>query len=253
MKVLICGKGGCGKSATTALLAKEMAARGFKTLVVDNDESNFGLHSQLGIPLPRYLIEHFGGRKAAAKKLFEGDSKSVFQSKWSLRDIPREHVNEKESVTLLAIGKIHEFAEGCACPMNALTSDFLRNLELAEDELVLVDADAGIEHFGRGVEESCDLVLTVIDPTEESIRLAGRISHITEQIDKELHYVLNKVDERTESILLEKVGREKVVAAIPRDSRIFECCLAGEELDFTVDGIGDVADMLVSYSSGVRG
>lgn len=40
MKVLVCGKGGSGKSTVAALLAKSMARRGYGVLVVDSDESN---------------------------------------------------------------------------------------------------------------------------------------------------------------------------------------------------------------------
>jgi len=38
MKILICGKGGCGKSTVVALLAKEMALRKNRILVIDSDE-----------------------------------------------------------------------------------------------------------------------------------------------------------------------------------------------------------------------
>lgn len=252
MKVLICGKGGSGKSAITTLLAKEMGRRGFKTVVVDNDESNYGLHAQLGVEIPNYLINHFGGRKKAAETLFD-DEKSVFDRRWKMRDIPKEHLSEKGNVSLLVIGKIHDFAEGCACPMNALTKDFLKNLELDRDELVLVDADAGVEHFGRGVEESCDLIMVVIDPTEESVRLAGRISGMAEQIDKDVSYVLNRADGEVQRLLIQKVEREKVITSVPEDRRIFRYCLEGKELDFRVESIGDIADMLEIRSKAAGG
>ena len=47
MKLILCGKGGSGKSRISALLARAYAARGMRLLVVDSDESNFGLHRQL--------------------------------------------------------------------------------------------------------------------------------------------------------------------------------------------------------------
>ena len=48
MKIVICGKGGSGKSTISALLAREIAEKGNEVLVVDTDESNFGLYKQLG-------------------------------------------------------------------------------------------------------------------------------------------------------------------------------------------------------------
>ena len=39
MKIAVCGKGGCGKSTVTSLLAKALARRGKEILVIDSDES----------------------------------------------------------------------------------------------------------------------------------------------------------------------------------------------------------------------
>jgi len=63
MKILICGKGGCGKSTIVALLAKEIAARRNTVLVIDSDESNIGLHSRLGMQKPDDFMNYFGGKK----------------------------------------------------------------------------------------------------------------------------------------------------------------------------------------------
>ena len=52
MKVMICGKGGSGKSTVTVLLARALRAAGKSVLVVDADESNLCLHRLLGASLP---------------------------------------------------------------------------------------------------------------------------------------------------------------------------------------------------------
>lgn len=57
MKFVICGKGGSGKSTVSALIAQQMASRGEKVLVVDTDESNFGLYKQLGLPQPKDFMD----------------------------------------------------------------------------------------------------------------------------------------------------------------------------------------------------
>ena len=63
MKVAVCGKGGSGKSTVTTLLAKELAERGRKVLVIDSDESNYGLSRQLGVDLPLDFPLFLGGNK----------------------------------------------------------------------------------------------------------------------------------------------------------------------------------------------
>ena len=143
MKILICGKGGCGKSTIVALLAKEMALRKNKILVIDSDESNIGLHSRLGMQKPDDFMNYFGGKKLLFEKTKE------MKNKWTLDDLPRDYLAEKENIQLLSMGKIYEFGEGCACPINALSSKFLEIVDLGEGEFLIADTDAGIEHFGR--------------------------------------------------------------------------------------------------------
>ena len=65
MKVAVCGKGGSGKSTVTTLLAKELAGRNKKVLVIDSDESNYGLSRQMGVDLPLDFTAYFGGKQKA--------------------------------------------------------------------------------------------------------------------------------------------------------------------------------------------
>ncbi len=52
MKILICGKGGSGKSTVAALLSNAMHKRGKRIFLVDSDESNIGLYRMLGLDMP---------------------------------------------------------------------------------------------------------------------------------------------------------------------------------------------------------
>ncbi len=53
----------CGYILPDSLLAKALARRGKKILVIDSDESNYGLHRQLGMKLPRDFTDYFGGKQ----------------------------------------------------------------------------------------------------------------------------------------------------------------------------------------------
>ncbi len=235
MKLLICGKGGCGKSTVAALLAKSLVKNGNSVLVIDTDESNFGLHRQLGVDLPPDFTDHFGGKKAILDKIMRAepswDSVSFFEDEWSFADIPQPYISEKDDVKLVAIGKIHEVGEGCACPMAMLVKEFIGNLRLNPGEVVITDTEAGIEHFGRGIEENADAILMVIDPSYESMKLSEKVADLSNSIGKPVYFVLNKVDESNEQFMRETIGDQgSIVAAIPADANLSLTGLKGEEI-----------------------
>jgi CO dehydrogenase maturation factor len=241
VKILICGKGGCGKSTIVTLLAKEIAARGNKVLVIDSDESNIGLHNRLGMQKPEDFMNYFGGKKVLFEKTKE------MKDKWRLDDLPKDYLTEKGNIQLLSMGKIYQFGEGCACPINALSSKFLEILDLGDGEFLIADTDAGIEHFGRGVEKGVDILLTIIDPSRESILLAEKVSELGQQVDKPVYYILNRIaDQETEDLILNSMDREKVIAIIPENRKIFISGLAGNEFNMDAKGIKEIADMLES-------
>lgn len=250
MKVLICGKGGSGKSTITAMLAKSMAKRGYNVLVVDSDESNFGLHRQLGVGMPEDFMNYLGGKRSLGEKLMgayqRGDTLSLFENKWQISDIPEAYTVEKENVKVMAIGKIHDFGEGCACPMGALARNLLTNIETTSEDLILVDTEAGIEHFGRGVEEGCDIVLMVLDPSYESIRLSEKIRELTEKAGKPFYFILNRVDEVGIQLMMEALGKTNLLASIPSSPEVFQAGFAGEELNVELPEIESISDFLVS-------
>ncbi|RLC60495.1 MAG: ATP-binding protein [Chloroflexi bacterium] len=174
MKISICGKGGSGKSTVVALLANEAQARGYHVLVVDSDESNSGLFHMLGFdhpPVP--LMELVGGKKSLKQKMSQTNVLSEAQI--ATTQIPDQHLVQRDSLMLVSIGKILQSLEGCACPMGVLSREFLKKLALAEDELAIVDMEAGVEHFGRGVDTSIDSVLIVVEPPLESVNVGQKI------------------------------------------------------------------------------
>jgi len=220
MKICVCGKGGSGKSTVVALLAAELRRRGKRVLVVDSDESNAGLYWMLGFEEPPApLMELAGGRKNIQRTLRaaiveNGDYQEtpiLARDKFCIDDLPAEHVRWADATLrsspdasglrstsglgLVCIGKIHQALEGCACPMGVLSREFLKKLQTTDEEVVVVDMEAGVEHFGRGVETSVDAVLVVVEPSLESVSLAERIKGLASGAGASFAgAVLNKID-----------------------------------------------------------
>ena len=260
MKIAICGKGGSGKSAIVTLLANAMRERGYRVLVVDSDESNLGLYRMLGFdraPIP--LMELVGGKKSVQKqmasKYSSGDPEPrmnvLAQDEISVEDIAREHVLEKDNIRLMSIGKILQSLEGCACPMGVLSREFLKKLRLNENEVAIVDMEAGVEHFGRGVETSIDSVLVVVEPSFDSIQLAEKVNSLASGIGVDnVCAVLNKV---TSDEMIAKLSEElrkrniHVIGRIHYDPEIFDACLEGRPLygGKAAQEVGEILDTVI--------
>ncbi|WP_209476653.1 ATP-binding protein [Thermococcus stetteri] len=194
MKILVSGKGGCGKSTISAMLGKYLAGRGYRVLIIDADESNPGLYRMLGLPKVKTLAEHLGGKKRAKILMaVEGEGEldeELFD--WTLDEVPEEILARKGNLAVLTIGKIEEAEEGCACPYGFLARKLLEGIKLKENEVIIVDTEAGIEHFGRGVDKHVDVVVDVAEPSLESIELSRKIASLSESLGLKHILVLNK-------------------------------------------------------------
>jgi CO dehydrogenase maturation factor len=248
MKILICGKGGSGKSTVTSLLAKNLEAEGYRVLVVDADESNYGLSAQLGLAEPLELMEQIGGKKALKNKMgrvVDGHKAPVFDASWRIEDIPAESISKKGNLYLLQIGKVKHFDEGCACPMGVLSKDFLNHLTLSSKDIAIIDTEAGVEHLGRGVAEGVDLIFGVIDPSYESIRLSKKIATMTAESKKPLYFIINKADAAVAEKIISQIGREHVIGVVPFSPSLQEKGLLGESLDAKMLDISAITNFII--------
>lgn len=232
MKLMLCGKGGCGKSTLSALLAKEYVKMGKSVLVVDADESNFGLHRQLGMELPKDFTQYFGGKSSILDNLMSSNFDYLFfDEKWKMSDIPSEYISEKGGIKLLSAGKIHEAGEGCACAMGTISQQFNLNLKLEENEIAILDMEAGVEHFGRGIDDTVDAILMVIDPSYESMKLCEKVTNMGKSINKPVFYVLNKINANNEKFIRNTLGNaDQIIGVIPSSTEIARAGLKGQEL-----------------------
>lgn len=233
MKISVCGKGGCGKSTVTTLLANAFAEDGKRVLVIDGDESNFGLANMLGKEQPKEYIDEMGGKQKMMPALANApfDIPRFFEKPWSMDALPGGPGLSSGEVKVMSVGKIHSDNEGCACIFNAVMAQLVDNLQLGEDDVVLVDTEAGIEHFGRGTDNSVDLLLMVIDPTAESMKLADKVREIAEHMGKPLLYVLNKVEEGDADLIRERVADpSRIAAEIPASREIRKAGFEGTPL-----------------------
>ena len=141
---------------------------------------------------------------------------------------------DNDGIKLVIVGKILMALEGCACPMSIVSRSFLKKLRLEADEVAIVDLEAGVEHFGRGVETGVDCVLVVVEPSVDSLEVAKKIKELANQIQiADVWAILNKItseeiaDKLTVHLNKEDIG---VIGSIHQTPEIFESCLEGRPL-----------------------
>ena len=254
MKVVICGKGGSGKSTITAMLAREFVSRGRDVLVVDTDESNTGLNSLLGTDEVYDLMDYLGGREEMTKKIRAAapDYASIkfFEDEFGFDSLPGGYFSENKGVKLVSVGKIHEAGEGCACPMGMLARQFIAGIVTGENDIVIVDTEAGIEHFGRGIDSEADVVLMVIDPSFESVKLAEKISRMSDKAGISVHYVLNKWDDDYSSdFFAGSDDLSKVICRIAHNPEIISAGFSGSIPENIPDEITELAGKVVEFKA----
>jgi CO dehydrogenase maturation factor len=241
-KMAVCGKGGTGKSTLTALLAEVLRQQGYTLLVVDSDESNPGLPRLLGLDTPSSplisLLERFsmGDRKP--------DASWLEAARISLESIPREFIVSAPRMKFLTVGKIIDPFQGCACQMADLARDFVQKIYLGIKEIMLIDMEAGIESFGRGIERGVDTVLTIVEPSFDSLALAEKIRYMSEGIGiPAIQAILNKipsaeVEERLREELKNK--QVKVAGAVYLDPQISQAGFFGKKLPDNTEAAAQV-------------
>ena len=248
-KIFINGRGGCGKSTFISLIAKELSKQN-KVLIIDMDEGNIGLNKILNVDVPQQsLLEYYGGRDKIMGEILKVGIKGMVMEKINLKNeessdsidilenmtlnnLPKEYTTWKENIGFIEAGKINDPDEGCACPMGNLTRDFLNHIQLQDNEVILVDTSAGIEHIGRGVIESADKLITIVDPSSDAILLANKIEELSKKASKEYEVIINKVDENTKTLVEQQLNDDiNIIGSLEYDPSIAQSNLTQTEIN----------------------
>ena len=144
--------------------------------------------------------------------------------------------------TLLQVGKIEAYGQGCDGPLEKVVRDFL----IEGDAVNLIDMKAGVEHFGRRIPDHMDIVLGVLDSTLESVLIAKRMAEFCREAGIENFWlILNKIgSDEVKSLLMNKLEnlQGRVIGSIPYDEELvkaglFERSLSGCNIEEQVGHI----------------
>jgi len=211
MKIAITGKGGVGKTTFAAILSRLYAADGCRVLAVDADpDANLAL--ALGFPqkvmaniVPiAEMKEMIADRTNTPSDSFG----KMFKLNPQVDDIPEKYCLEYNGVRLLTMGTVENGGSGCVCPEHVVLKRLISHLVLQNEDVVILDMEAGIEHLGRGTAQGVNAFIVVVEPGARSLQTYAKIkklaldigvtkvfavgNKVKNQMDKE--YILSSVD-----------------------------------------------------------
>jgi len=207
MRIVVCGKGGSGKSTVVTLMARVLRDRGYVVHVVDGDPSNPGLYWMLGFEkAPEPLMDFYGGKQCAGGEVTcpVDDPTPLVKGQINLEELPGRYSIGKSGITLFRVGKIENVYEGCDGPESKIARDF----RVPGDHVTLIDVTAGLEHFGRGVEVRADAIMSVVDPTATSFFLAKMAKDMVDDIKRGVPPFTAHMEDARDVEMARKIARE---------------------------------------------
>lgn len=232
MKVAVAGKGGVGKTLIAGAIAYFFAGKGYKVLAIDADPAP-NLAITLGIPSGKAKeIKPISENKQLIEEKTGTGVPGVYKFSFTVDDIVQKYaLTSPLGVNLLVMGTIRSAGGGCTCPANALIRALLRHLIVERDEAVILDMEAGIEHFGRATAKHVDVMLAVADANMKALEVANKIFQLSREAGIEKIFLLgNKIKDKVEEELLIEFSKENnfpILGFIPYDSSVFEADMKG--------------------------
>lgn len=257
-RVVVVGKGGVGKSTVTALLARLLARRGARVVAVDADEQR-NLAATLGFDVTAaaaivavaedadYVAEKTGARPG------EGAGGLLRLTPDTADVVDRLSVAGPDGVRVVVMGGLRQAGGGCLCPETALVSAAVAGMHLHDDDVVLMDTHAGVEHFGRALARGFDTALVVVEPTFNSVQVGVTSARLAAELGiGRIHLVVNQArsdaDRGRVAAYAEQVGGFEWdgVTVVPFDDAARQCepavdrLLDGSTLAEAVTGLADL-------------
>jgi len=185
--VAFSGKGGSGKTTTTAMVLRQLIRSGRKPVLAVDADPNATLAMTLGVDEGETIADLRDSMGEAAQKVSEIPKTRLMDQYLA------ELLNEQAGYDLLTMGR----PEGpkCYCYVNGLLRRYLSLLRKSY-AYILVDCEAGMEYLSRLVVDDVESLVLVAESTPIGLATARRIAKLADSLSVKVQrriLALNKV------------------------------------------------------------
>ncbi len=233
MKIAIVGKWGSGKSTISRLLTQYLLSQQHQVCAIDSDH-NMDFTDLLGYD--------FQSESPSFKDLYDELLVYLQEEGQKARAVIKKHLwyyrfalDEMDEYTKkvliqyndnLKIGVVWLWSEdvmmwsSCAHGMSNPLKIWLTLLDEWKHDVV-VDGVAGVDMINFGLYHACDYLITVVEPSRNSIKVAQQIKNLCEMSDVNYGFVVNKYQQNEYAQQITEQFGDKILGTIAFDDGLF--------------------------------
>jgi CO dehydrogenase maturation factor len=231
--IAVVGKGGTGKTIFTYLFAQNAIRLGFYPLLIDADPTMSHL-TRLLHQTPDYSIEEV--RNEIIEVAIRGEEDQNQKLVENIDTIIEKSIIDTEKYSLLVMGQPE--SKGCFCATNSLLRNVISSV-IQDYDLVIIDAEAGLEQIHRQVMGNVDYLIIITDYSLRSVETAEFIARSAENFIqlKQIGLVVNKKMGDFDTKFNEKIEQIgiPIISEVPFDENLMKLEQMGESLDTLKD------------------
>ncbi len=225
--IAITGKGGVGKTAVASMVVRTLLDAGARPILAVDADPNANFHATLGVTPEMTLGSIRESEIRQPDAIPSGMSKPEY---FEYRT--RQALVEATGFDFLAMGRPE--GPGCYCFANSLLREALGRLEAAYAHIV-VDCEAGLEHFSRRTASHIDLLVILADASRRSLETVKTVVDLAASLAtpvSETVVAINRAPSPPPAALAQtaaELGFE-VSAYLPEDPMVTELDMQGRPL-----------------------
>jgi CO dehydrogenase maturation factor len=213
--IAVSGKGGTGKTTVAGMILRFLLEKGKGPILAVDADSNSNLNEVLGVQIRSTIGE---ARETMKKDVPVGMTKDI----WFEYKV-QEALAEAKGFDLIAMGRPE--GPGCYCAANTLARKCL-DLLTGNYQYIVIDNEAGMEHFSRLTTRDVDLLFILSDASQRGILTASRIRDLIHALDLRIVrevLVINRVQGEPRPEIYEEVKKQNLElgGVLPVDEEVY--------------------------------